>query len=558
MMAAGTAEQQGAWRLGINATGFIARDAALFSVIGSPHFAGAGNAPNRYLPGALATVGYQVTDNINIAVNGGIGFSTGLTLMQGLIGGTYTFNPGNNLAPYLGVSVGGSRWTGSGNGSPTASGIGGYVMGGVRKFVGDQLAVNLEARVGAENYSNESITAIVGNVGVGISYYVGGKKILTNVAVNPGSATLASLRATTQFSATAHDQKGRPMADKMFTWRSSNPSVATVSATGLVTAVGDGSATISASSEGVTGSASVMVSRTAASVAVAPTSATFNALGATQQFSASAKDPGQSPVSVPFTWTSSNPSVATVSSSGFVTANGNGTATITVSSAGKTATAMVTVAQMVASINVTPATSSLTAAGATSQLAAQALDANGRPVSGKTFAWTTDAAGVATVNGMGMATAVANGVAHMSAATDGKTGSAIVTVVIATRGAPPVELPASGKSMVLSNVAFRTVRGRPTLTPAAQADLDKFAIAIQGVPNSKWEIGGYTSNVGRAPVLTQRSQREADAVKAYLVSKGVPAASITAVGYGPQHPIGNNKTAAGRRQNNRTEIKRVQ
>jgi outer membrane protein OmpA-like peptidoglycan-associated protein len=300
-----------------------------------------------------------------------------------------------------------------------------------------------------------------------------------------------------------------------------------------------------------------MVSRTAATVAVTPATATFNALGATQQFAAAARDPGNSPLAgATFTWTSSNPAVATVSPSGLVTAVGNGTATITGSTSGKTATATVTVAQMVASVNVTPATSSLTAAGATSQLAAQALDGNGRPISGKTFTWTSDAAAVATVSGAGMATAVANGVAHVSAATDGKTGSAIVTVVIATKAAPPIELPAVNASIVMRNVTFQA--NRAVLTPAARTELDKVAITMQGLPNSKWEIGGFTSSVGAAARNLRLSQQRADAVKTYLVSKGVPTASLTAVGYGAQRPIANNRTAAGRAQNMRVEIKRLQ
>ena len=396
-----------------------------------------------------------------------------------------------------------------------------------------------------------------GFVTVGLSAFVGGKHVLTHIAVNPGTATLASLRATTQFSAIAHDQKGRPMAGKVFSWRSSNPSVATVSNAGLVTAVGDGSATISAMAEGVTGSANVMVSRTAAAVAVAPTSVSLNALGATQQLSASARDMGNSPLmGVPFTWTSSNPAVASVTSSGMVTAVGNGTANITLASAGKTATASVTVAQMTASVNVTPATTSLTAAGATAQLAAQAIDANGRPINGKTYTWMSDAAGVATVNNSGLATAVANGVAHFSAATDGKTGSAIVTVLIATKAAPPIELPAVNASMVLRNVTFRA--NQAVLLPAATADLDKVAITMQGLPNSRWQISGYTSNVGAAARNLRLSQQRADAVKAYLVRKGVPAASLTATGFGAQNPVANNRTAAGRRQNMRVEIKRLQ
>jgi outer membrane protein OmpA-like peptidoglycan-associated protein len=123
-------------------------------------------------------------------------------------------------------------------------------------------------------------------------------------------------------------------------------------------------------------------------------------------------------------------------------------------------------------------------------------------------------------------------------------------------GCPYAELPAANASLVLKNVTFRV--NRAVLLPAARADLDKLAIAIKATPNSRWEIGGFTSNIGAAARNLRLSQQRADAVKTYLVTKGVTAASLTAVGYGAQHPVGNNRTAAGRRQNMRVEIKRLQ
>jgi len=503
--------------------------------------------------GGLLRVGYNINSMWNVSVGSGLGYggegSRGFAAPFAAV--TWTPDINQTTSPFVTAGVG-VLYSSAMSSVSDAFG-GGHVGVGVRHMIGENLAVRAE---GMMQYLFTPKSAD-GFVTVGLSYFVGAKKILTHIAVNPGMATLASLRATTQFSAIAHDQKGRPMPGTMFTWRSSNPAVATVSNTGLVTAVGDGSATISAMSTGVTGSANVMVSRTAGAVALAPTSVSLNALGAQQQLSATARDAGNSPLmGVNFTWTSSNPAVATVSSSGMVTAVGNGTATITGASSGKTATATVTVAQMTASINVMPATSSLTAAGATSQLAAQATDANGRPINGKTYTWASDAAGVATVSGSGLATAVANGVAHVTAVTDGKTGSAIVTVLIATKAAPPIELPAVNASMVMRNVTFRA--NSAVLLPAASADLDKVAITMQGLPNSRWQISGFTSNVGAAARNLRLSQQRADAVKAYLVRKGVPAASLTATGFGAQNPVANNRTAAGRRQNMRVEIKRLQ
>ncbi len=123
-------------------------------------------------------------------------------------------------------------------------------------------------------------------------------------------------------------------------------------------------------------------------------------------------------------------------------------------------------------------------------------------------------------------------------------------------GCPYAELPATNATLVLKNVNFRV--NRAVLLRPAMVDLDKVAIAIKVTPNSRWEIGGYTSSLGQAARNLRLSQQRANAVRTYLISKGVPAASLTAVGYGAQHPIASNRTVRGRRLNMRVEIKRLQ
>jgi outer membrane protein OmpA-like peptidoglycan-associated protein len=253
--------------------------------------------------------------------------------------------------------------------------------------------------------------------------------------------------------------------------------------------------------------------------------------------------------------------VATVPSPGVVTAVGNGSAQITAASGSGSATANVTVAQTTASVSVTPATSSFSAAGATAQLTAQAMDASNSAISGKTFTWTSDAPSVATVNESGLVTSVANGAAHISASADGVTGSATVTVLVAAKGAPPIALPTlptMGESKTIPDMAFRRVRRRETLTPAARSELDKYAIAIQAVPDARWELGGYTDSRGSRAINIRLARERATAVKDYLVSKGVSASSVTVVGYGPVRFIATNRTARGRAENRRIELKRLQ
>jgi outer membrane protein OmpA-like peptidoglycan-associated protein len=513
---------------------------------------------NTIAPAGAIRVGYNINKMFNISVGSGVGYAPkdgnlpALTILQPFAALTVTPDINKRTSPFITLGGGGSYVRASVNGASShiTAQYGGHVGIGLRHMIGENVALRIEGREQYEHFSEFNNSVFNGIATVGISYFVGARKILTTIAVTPATPTLTSLRQTQQLAATARDQRGNPMSGKVFRWTSSNPAVATVSPTGMVTAVGDGNATITATSETKSGTANITVARVAATVAVAPATATFDALGGTQQLAASARDANNNPIpAAAFTWTSSDASVASVSPSGMVTSVGNGTARITATSGGRSAAATVTVAQTTASLTVTPAAATISRIGGTAQLMAQAVDANGRPVSGKTFTWTSDAANVVSVSGSGVATSVANGVAHISASADGKTASATVTVV-------PIELPAVGASMIERAVNFRV--NRAVLLPAARTELDKVAIAMKAAPNARWEIGGYTSSIGTRARNMRLSQQRADAVKAYLVSKGVSAASLAAVGYGPQNPIASNRTAAGRAQNMRVEIKRLQ
>ena len=83
--------------------------------------------------------------------------------------------------------------------------------------------------------------------------------VATTVTVSPGSAALSALGETARFTAEVRDQNGRVMAAAAVAWVSSDASVATVDASGVVTAAANGSATITATAGSVSGTAAVTV-----------------------------------------------------------------------------------------------------------------------------------------------------------------------------------------------------------------------------------------------------------------------------------------------------------
>lgn len=124
-----------------------------------------------------------------------------------------------------------------------------------------------------------------------------------------------------------------------------------------------------------------------ATVAVGPATVQFTAVGATAQLTVEVRDQnGNAMAGATVTWASSAAAVATASAGGVVTAVANGTATITATAGSAAGSAMVTLAQEVSAVAVTPAADTVVA-GDTLRLAAEAADANGHPVVGTEFDW---------------------------------------------------------------------------------------------------------------------------------------------------------------------------
>lgn len=101
-------------------------------------------------------------------------------------------------------------------------------------------------------------------------------------------------------------------------------------------------------------------------------------------------------------------------------------------------------------------------------------------------------------------------------------------------------------------VLFAT--GQSTILPGAQDQLNKVADALKTQAERHFTVEGHTDNQGTDAVNQTLSQKRADAVRDYLVVRGVAPASITAVGMGSTKPVADNKTVEGRAMNRRVEI----
>ena len=159
----------------------------------------------------------------------------------------------------------------------------------------------------------------------------------TIVTVTPDTATLTAIDQTVRLSADVHDQLGRPISGAAVVWSSGDTNVATVDTSGLVTAVANGTATVTARAGAVSDSASIVVSQTATMVEITPMTHTL-ATGDTVRLVATATDDnGHVVADAAFTWTSNDTTVASVDSLGLVRGIAEGTATITAAGAGSAA-----------------------------------------------------------------------------------------------------------------------------------------------------------------------------------------------------------------------------
>ncbi len=256
--------------------------------------------------------------------------------------------------------------------------------------------------------------------------------VATSIEVTPATATL-EVGDTQEFAATVRDQNGDEMTGVTVIWASTNETVGTIDADGTFTALAEGTASVTATAEGITGTATVTVTSdepVVTTIEVEPTTVSLT-VGDTVTFSATVLDQnGGTMTGITVAWTSDNETVGTINPDGVFTALAEGTTTINATVGDVFGTATVTVTDdepVVTTIEVEPDTTTL-AIDDTEQFSAIVRDQFGDEMSGVDVTWECGNETVGTIDTDGVFTALATGNTTVIATADSVAGTATVTV----------------------------------------------------------------------------------------------------------------------------------
>lgn len=293
---------------------------------------------------------------------------------------------------------------------------------------------------------------------------------VTTVVVSAPSNTVATDR-TLQLAVVLRDERGGSLSGRTVTWSSSAPAVAVVDGNGLVTGLSTGSTTITATSEGRSGSITLaVVPPSVSAVNLTLAQSTIATGGTTTAQVVLRDDRGTVLKGRTVTFASANSSVATVSATGVVSAIGVGTTIITATSEGQSGSAALSVIQApVASVVLSSPLTNLTV-GTSTQVVLTLRAADGSTLTGRTVNWTSSASGVASVSN-GLVTAVAPGNATITATSEGISGSISFTVQAPAPATVEVSPPSATITVGRTTTLTATVRDASgnTLTGAGVA-----------------------------------------------------------------------------------------
>jgi uncharacterized protein YjdB len=338
---------------------------------------------------------------------------------------------------------------------------------------------------------------------------------VTSITLAPATPPAIVVGATQQLTANVLPANA---TDRSVRWQSSNPSVATVSTTGLVTGVSGGTAEITATTEdgGLWATVRVTVNVIPVTgITVAPTTATVN-IGATQQLTANVAPANATNRNV--IWSSSDTSIATVNSAGLVTGVRNGIATITAMTVdgNRTASSVITVAHIpVTGITLSPANAALNA-GTALQLMAVIAPAN---ASNRNLIWNSSDTNIAVVDFNGLVTGLSAGTATITVMT--VDGARTATSTITTFAIPVTGVNLSHSTATIN--AGSSLQLSATVQPATASNR-----------NVTWSSSNISVGTVDHTGLVTAIRAGNATITARTVDGGRTAASqITVIGQGP-------------------------
>jgi len=342
-----------------------------------------------------------------------------------------------------------------------------------------------------------TITATVGSVAASITLTVSNAS-LVSISVSPFGRSIApgtklSFAATGTFSDSSTQSITRDA-----TWASDNTAVATVGSVSLVTGVAPGTANISASLDGVTGSAPLTVSSaTLVSIAVTPASAVLapaSTLGltATGTFS----DGTTQTVTNAVNWSSSDANVASINNSGQITGQSAGSATITAQQ-GSVSGSMVVVVEgsALVSLQLAPASISIAVQTSTQFRSIGTFGDGSTQDLTQSASWTSSPASVATVGNSGgtngLATGLTPGTATITALFAGQVGTGTLTVTNATLNSititpanPSIPLGTSQRFTATGNFSDGSTQNLTGQVTWTSSNVNVATISASGLANS--------------------------------------------------------------------------
>ena len=380
-----------------------------------------------------------------------------------------------------------------------------------------------------------TITATDGAIS-GTKAVVVGQATLSQISVS-GISTSPTAGTSDQLTAqgTYSDNSTQTLTSEV-TWESSNSAIATVSNTGLLTAVAAGTVTVTATMSGVSGTLGIVVApvvlRTPilSTIVIAPLSFSVSS-GQAKQLSAQGlfSDGSAQDLTTQVSWNSSATNTVSVNSTGLVSGVSAGTATITATFGSTSGNATVTVsAAVLNSIVVTPATPSI-ATGQTQAFAANGIFSDGSTTDiTNAVTWTSTATKFATINATGLATGVSAGSANITATSGSVSGSMALTVTPAVLTevdiSPDAQTIPIGGQLPLSLTGTYSDNSTQTISNATWSSSDSTLASVDPVTGI---VTGVGNSNGNAVTITATSGGMTDTTTVFVTAAVAESLTLT-------------------------------